>query len=135
MQAALREVGGVVWHAEDGNLALAQKLLARAVQVVKVPALAMGDERVGHALQRRVGLGGQVHQGVALAPGAQVAQRGQAAPGREHGVHQQADGAARVLELEQNGGVASLGDEHGGLSVGRGVAIVEKQASSANGAD
>ena len=107
MQAALREVGGVVWHAEDGNLALAQKLLARAVHVVKVPALAMGDEHVGHALQRGVGLGGQVHQGVALAPGAQqVAQRGQAAPGREHGVHQQADRAARVLELEQNGGVA-----------------------------
>ena len=108
LQAALREVGGVVWHAEDGNLALAQKLLARAVQVVKVPALAMGDERVGHALQRRVGLGGQIHQGVALAPGAQVAQRGQAAPGRE------------------NGGVAQLGDEHGVLSVGGGAAIVEK---------
>ena len=124
-----------MWHAQDGNLALAQKLFARAVQVVKVPALAMGDERMGHALQCRVGLGGQIHQGVALAPGAQVAQRRQAAPGREHGVHQQADGAARALELEQNGGVAQLGDEHGVLSVGGGVAIVEEQASRENGAD
>lgn len=95
-----------MWHAQDGNLALPQELLARAVQVVKVPTLAMGDERVGHALQRRVGLGGQIHQGVALAPGAQVAQCRQAASGREHGVHQQADRAARVLKLEQNGGVA-----------------------------
>src|SRR3989344_193561 len=57
------------------------------------------------------------------APRAQIAQRGQAAPGGEHGVHQQAHGASLGLEFKKDGGVAQLGDLHGVGSEASGYAV------------
>jgi hypothetical protein len=105
-----------VRHAEHGNLAFAQKALAGAVQVVEVAALAVGDEGVGHTFQHGFGVVWQLGDGIAL-PGLagepQVAQRGQGGAGRQHGVDQQADGAALAFELQNDGGIAQVGDEHG----------------------
>ena len=122
-QAALRQVVGIAWHADHRNLPFAQKALASAVQVVEMAALAVRDEGVGHTLQQRIGALGQLHNGIALAPRAQIAQRGQTAPGGEHGVHQQAHGASLGLEFKKDGGVAQLGDLHGVGSEASGYAV------------